>query len=156
MTQRRSPFSREAATAHSRGRQPTVTDKNKHQSREAAAADAVAVAASRLGRFSPCSCGLTPAATCCRRFATQNRATSKFWPVVPGTGVVRFGVTVLAILLLTVATVPESANAVDKLALRRKQIDQQRARAMAQDGRPRGARAEVPRSARARACVGAA
>jgi hypothetical protein len=41
-------FSREAATAHSRGRQPTVTDQNRHPSREAAAADAFAVAASRL------------------------------------------------------------------------------------------------------------
>ena len=41
-------FSREAATAHSRGRQPTVADQNRHASREAAAADAFAVAAPRL------------------------------------------------------------------------------------------------------------
>jgi hypothetical protein len=40
--------SREAATAHSRGRQPTEQDENKHVSREAAAAEMIAVAASRL------------------------------------------------------------------------------------------------------------
>jgi len=36
-------------TARSRGRQPTEQDENKNVSREAAAADAIAVAASRLG-----------------------------------------------------------------------------------------------------------
>jgi hypothetical protein len=41
-------FSREAATAHSRGRQPTVADQNRHPSREAAAAGAFAAVASRL------------------------------------------------------------------------------------------------------------
>jgi hypothetical protein len=41
-------FSREAATAHSRGRQPTEQDENKHVSREAATAEMIAVAASRL------------------------------------------------------------------------------------------------------------
>ncbi|NQV27085.1 MAG: hypothetical protein HQ518_22280 [Rhodopirellula sp.] len=37
-----------------------------------------------------------------------------------------------SLLFLTMASIPEPAHAVDKLALRRKQIDQQRARAMAQ------------------------
>ena len=41
-------FSREAATAHSRGRQPTDQNQIKRVSREAAAADVIAVAASRL------------------------------------------------------------------------------------------------------------
>lgn len=44
----------------------------------------------------------------------------------------RFGIVGLAVLTLALAITPESATAVDKLALRRKQIDQQRARAMAQ------------------------
>ncbi len=44
----------------------------------------------------------------------------------------RHWVLALAAFALALATVPESATAVDKLALRRKQIDQQRARAMAQ------------------------
>jgi hypothetical protein len=44
----------------------------------------------------------------------------------------RFWIFGLAVLMLTLAGVPESVTAVDKLALRRKQIDQQRARAMAQ------------------------
>ncbi len=44
----------------------------------------------------------------------------------------RFGIVGLAVLMMTLAITPESATAVDKLALRRKQIDQQRARAMAQ------------------------
>jgi hypothetical protein len=43
-----SQFSREAVTAHSRGRQPTEQDENEHVSREAAAAEMIAVAASRL------------------------------------------------------------------------------------------------------------
>ena len=64
-------FSREAATAHSRGRQPTERNLNEHVSREAATADVTAVAASRLGLCMPFFCGLTPAAMCCRRFATQ-------------------------------------------------------------------------------------
>ena len=42
-------FSRVAATAHSRGCQPTEQGENKHVSREAAAANAISVAASRLG-----------------------------------------------------------------------------------------------------------
>ena len=41
-------------------------------------------------------------------------------------------IVILAAFFLATASVPESATAVDKLALRRKQIDQQRARAMAQ------------------------
>tara|TARA_R110002072_G_scaffold155657_2_gene306007 strand:+ start:15711 stop:20147 length:4437 start_codon:yes stop_codon:yes gene_type:complete len=44
----------------------------------------------------------------------------------------RILIVILTAFLLTTASVPESATAVDKLALRRKQIDQQRARAMAQ------------------------
>jgi hypothetical protein len=46
-------------------------------SREAAAAEMIAVAASRLDFLLPFFCGLTPAAMCCRRFVTQNSATSK-------------------------------------------------------------------------------
>jgi hypothetical protein len=69
--------SREAATAHSRGRQPTEQDENKHVSREAAAAEMIAVAASRLEFLCTFFCGLTPAAMCGRRFATQNSATLK-------------------------------------------------------------------------------
>ncbi|MDA0285505.1 MAG: hypothetical protein O3B86_19345, partial [Planctomycetota bacterium] len=44
----------------------------------------------------------------------------------------RLSIAALAVFLLTLTGVPDSANAVDKIALRRKQIDQQRARAMAQ------------------------
>jgi hypothetical protein len=69
-------FSRVAATAHSRGRQPTEQDENKHVSREAAAAKMIAVAASRLEFLRTFFCGLTPAAIGYRRFATQNYATS--------------------------------------------------------------------------------
>jgi hypothetical protein len=47
-------FSREAVTAHSRGRKPTDRGPNKHVSREAAAADTIAVAASRLRQFFLC------------------------------------------------------------------------------------------------------
>ena len=70
-------FSREAAAAHSRGREPTVSVEYRPLSREAATADAIAVAASRLDALSSFFCGLTPAATCYRRFATHNYATSK-------------------------------------------------------------------------------
>jgi hypothetical protein len=49
-------------------------------SREAAAAEIIPVAASRLGLLTVFFCGLTPAAMCCRRFATQNSATSNFVP----------------------------------------------------------------------------
>jgi hypothetical protein len=45
-------FSREAVTAHSRGRKPTDRGPNKHVSREAAAADTIAVTASRLSPLS--------------------------------------------------------------------------------------------------------
>jgi hypothetical protein len=65
------PFSREAATAHSRGRQPTEKDQTEHVSREAAAAEDIAVAASRLWLLSVSICGLTPAAIGYRHFATQ-------------------------------------------------------------------------------------
>jgi hypothetical protein len=44
----------------------------------------------------------------------------------------RIGVVALTVFMLTLSVIPESSTAVDKLALRRKQIDQQRARAMAQ------------------------
>jgi hypothetical protein len=55
--------SREAATAHSRGRKPTDRIRNEHVSREAAAADANAVAAPRLAVVCRFLCGLTPAAS---------------------------------------------------------------------------------------------
>jgi hypothetical protein len=44
-------FSREAAAACSRGRKPTVVIESEFRSREAAAADPFAAAASRLGEF---------------------------------------------------------------------------------------------------------
>jgi hypothetical protein len=59
------------------GVSPRNRTKTKYVSREAAAAEMIAVAASRLEFLRPFFCGLTPAAMCCRRFATQNSATSK-------------------------------------------------------------------------------
>lgn len=53
-------------------------------------------------------------------------------PTTSGPAITRTVIAMLAAFLLITACIPESANAVDKLALRRKQIDQQRARAMAQ------------------------
>jgi hypothetical protein len=51
-------FSRVAATAHSRGRQPTEKNRNEHVSREVAAAEMIAAAAKVL--VSPFSAGLRP------------------------------------------------------------------------------------------------
>ncbi len=64
-------FCGEAATARSRERKPMETSTKEHVSREAAAAGAIAIAASRLGLLSLLFCGLAPAAMCCRRFATH-------------------------------------------------------------------------------------
>ena len=65
---------------------------------------------------------------------TAGTARSLFQPTIAASRLVngRIFIAIFAAILLTVASVPESATAVDKLALRRKQIDQQRARAMAQ------------------------
>ena len=120
---------RGAATANSRGRQPTDKGENGHVSREAAAADTIAVAASRLGLLYHVFCGLTPAAICCRRFATQNCAISKSvseksifavvaempsftCPVTRIRGVQRTaGVSVLLLLLTTACVAGSAAQA---------------------------------------------
>ena len=65
-------FCREAVAACSRGRQSTGSTRTQFESREAAAAaDCAAIATTPSGFVESGEahdCGLTPAATCCRRF----------------------------------------------------------------------------------------